>query len=42
MDNDVQKLTYLAFNTPSLGGLLAIAPTEANETSVMEIYKTSL
>lgn len=41
-ENDVEKLTNLAFTTPSLGGLLAIAPTEANKEAVMDIYKKSL
>ena len=39
---DVSKLTNLAFETPSLAGLLAIAPTEATKEAVEEIYTTSL
>lgn len=39
---DVEKLTYLAFNTPSLDGLLGIAPTSATEEAVATIYKESL
>ena len=39
---DVSKLTSLAFETPSLAGLLAIAPTEATKEAVEEIYTTSL
>ncbi len=41
-DADVEKLTYLAFNTPSLDGLLGIAPTQATEEAVATIYKESL
>ena len=41
-ENDVEKLTNLAFTTPSLGGLLAIAPTEANKEAVIDIYKKSM
>lgn len=39
---DIKNLTNLAFTTPSLDGLLAIAPTQATEDSVAEIYKNSL
>lgn len=39
---DVDKLVDLAFNTPSLGGLLGIAPTEATKESVRTIYTESL
>lgn len=39
---DVDKLTELAFTTPSLGGLLSIAPTEATKDAVREIYRNSL
>lgn len=39
---DVDKLVDLAFNTPSLGGLLGIAPTEATKESVRAIYTESL
>jgi len=41
-DSDVEKLVELAFNTPSLGGLLAIAPTEATKDAVRAIYTESL
>ena len=41
-DADVDKLTELAFTTPSLGGLLAIAPTEATKEAGRSIYKNSL
>lgn len=39
---DVEKLTELAFTTPSLDGLLAIAPTEATREVVATIYRESL
>lgn len=39
---DVDKLVELAFNTPSLGGLLSIAPTEATKDAVRAIYTESL
>lgn len=39
---DVEKLTYLAFNTPSLDGLLSIAPNEATHERVSAIYTESL
>ena len=39
---DIKNLTNLAFTTPSLDGLLAIAPTQAIESTVAEIYKNSL
>ena len=41
-ETDVEKLTYLAFNTPSLDGLLGIAPNMASEEVVSTIYKESL
>lgn len=41
-DSDVEKLTELAFTTPSLDGLLAIAPTEASRDAVATIYRESL
>lgn len=41
-ESDIERLTELAFTTPSLDGLLAIAPTEAKRESVFEIYKKSL
>lgn len=40
--SDVDKLTRLAFETPSLGLLLSLAPVEANEDAVREIYKNSI
>ena len=39
---DVEKLTELAFTTPSLDGLLGIAPTKATKEAVRNIYKESL
>ncbi len=39
---DVEKLVGLAFHTPSLGGLLGIAPTQASEDAVRAIYTESL
>lgn len=39
---DIPKLTELAFTTPSLGMLLGLAPTEATETVVADIYRSSL
>jgi len=39
---DIPKLVDLAFNTPSLGGLLSIAPTEATPEAVKAIYEDSL
>ncbi len=41
-ESDVDRLTDLAFETPSLGGLLAIAPTHADRAAVAEIYRNSL
>jgi alcohol dehydrogenase len=41
-EDDVNKLTELAFTTPSLDGLLAIAPTKATKQAVEKIYKDSL
>lgn len=41
-DTDVDKLTNLAFTTPSLDGLLGIAPTKADKESVATIYRESL
>lgn len=40
--SDVEKLVNLAFNTPSLAGLLAIAPTKADQEAVRVIYTESL
>ncbi|MBQ3102630.1 iron-containing alcohol dehydrogenase [bacterium] len=39
---DVEKLTELAFATPSLDGLLSLAPTNATKEAVAQIYKESL
>ena len=39
---DVPRLVELAFTTPSLDGLLAIAPTKATKEAVAEIYTNSL
>ena len=39
---DVDKLVELAFNTPSLDGLLGLAPTEATKEAVRAIYTESL
>lgn len=41
-ETDVEKLTELAFTTPSLDGLLGIAPTMATRESVAAIYRESL
>ncbi len=38
----VEKLVNLAFETPSLDGLLAIAPVKATKESVRNIYQNSL
>ncbi len=40
--DDIPKLVELAFTTPSLGGLLAIAPTVASKELVAQIYSDSL
>lgn len=39
---DVDKLVELAFNTPSLDGLLGLAPTAATKDAVRAIYTESL
>ena len=39
---DVKTLTDLAFTTPSLDGLLSIAPTKATKEAVETIYRESL
>ncbi len=39
---DIPNLVNLAFTTPSLNGLLAIAPTKATKEAVEEIYRNSL
>ena len=41
-DADVEKLTELAFTTPSLDGLLGIAPTKATKEAISAIYRESL
>lgn len=41
-EEDLDKLTELAFTTPSLDGLLGCAPVEATREVVREIYKESL
>ncbi len=41
-EEDISKLVNLAFTTPSLDGLLSIAPTEATKECVEEIYRKSL
>ena len=41
-ENDVKNLVDLAFTTPSLDGLLGIAPTNATKEAVETIYKESL
>lgn len=40
--DDVEKLSKLAFETPSLGMLLGLAPNEATEETVCRIYQTSM
>ena len=41
-ESDVSTLTELAFTTPSLDGLLSIAPTKADKSAVEAIYRESL
>ena len=41
VEADIEKLTELAFTTPSLDGLLAIAPTKATKEAVATIYRES-
>ncbi len=41
-ESDVEKLVDLAFTTPSLDGLLSIAPTNATKEVVVSIYRESL
>lgn len=41
-ESDVETLTNLAFTTPSLDGLLGIAPTDATKEAVETIYRESL
>ncbi len=42
VEEDIEKLTTLAFETPSLGMLLGLAPNEATSEMVQKIYKNSL
>ncbi len=41
-EGDIERLVELAFTTPSLDGLLSIAPTEATKEAVRAIYEKSL
>ncbi len=41
-ETDIPNLVNLAFTTPSLDGLLSIAPTKATKDAVEEIYRNSL
>lgn len=41
-ENDIDKLTDLAFNTPGLAGLLGVAPVNATKEVVAQIYRDSL
>jgi len=41
-ESHLDELTRLAFNTPGLAGLLAIAPIKADEKTVRKIYAESL
>lgn len=41
-ESDVDKLVHLAFNTPSLGLLLSMAPINASQDAVRTIYSHSL
>ncbi|MDD3237161.1 MAG: iron-containing alcohol dehydrogenase [Candidatus Gastranaerophilales bacterium] len=41
-EKDIDKLTNLAFTTPSLDGLLSIAPNEATKERVSSIYEDSM
>jgi len=40
--DDVKKLSKLAFETPSLGMLLGLAPNKADDAVVCRIYETSM
>lgn len=42
VEADIDKLVSLAQTTPSLDGLLSLAPNEANVERIKEIYKTSM
>ena len=41
-ESHLDQLTRLAFETPGLAGLLAIAPIKADEKTVREIFAESL
>lgn len=41
-EDDIDRLTKLAMETPGLDGLLAMAPIEANEDVIRAIYRDSL
>lgn len=41
-ETDIDKLVSLAQTTPSLDGLLSLAPNEANVERIKEIYKSSM
>ena len=41
-EEDLDKLVNLTFETPSLSGLLAIAPVEGTKETVKAIFKESL
>lgn len=41
-EEDVEKLVNLCYTTPSLSGLLSIAPVEATREVVAQIYKESM
>ncbi len=41
-ETDIDKLVHLAFNTPSLGGLLGVAPIKATEQVVRGIFEDSM
>jgi len=41
-ESDIDRLTDLAMTTPSLDGLLAMAPTPAGREVIREIYAESM
>jgi alcohol dehydrogenase class IV len=41
-EGDIDKLVELTFSTPSLSGLLGVAPTKATRETVEKIYRDSL
>jgi alcohol dehydrogenase class IV len=41
-ESDIDKLTRLAFETPSLAGLLGVAPIKADENVVRKIFQDSM